>query len=81
MLITIFYVSRFALRVCDRSANTAQNSEVHPNATLAADGNKLAEALQMAENGDTSVLESLSAAAIDTTPAAVIGVFTIFGCL
>ena len=33
-----FYVSRFALRVCYRSANTAPNSEVPPNATLAADG-------------------------------------------
>ena len=32
------YVSRFNLRVCDCSANTAPNSEVHPNATLAADG-------------------------------------------
>ena len=38
--------------MCDRPANTAPNSEVHPNATLAADG-MLAEALQMAEEGET----------------------------
>ena len=52
--------------MCDCSANTATNSEVHPNATLAADG-ILAKALQMAEDGDTRVLEILSAAAIDPT--------------
>ena len=40
------YVAGFTLRVCDRSANTAPNSEVHPNAALAADG-MLAEALKM----------------------------------
>ena len=62
------YVSRFTLRACDRSTNTAPNSEVHPNATLAADG-MLAEALQMVEDGDTCVLENVSAAAIDPTPA------------
>ena len=62
------YVSRFTLRVCDRSANTAPNSEVHPNATLAADG-MLAEALQMVEDGDTHVLKNISAAAIDPTTA------------
>ena len=58
------YVAGFTLRVCDRSANTAPNSEVHPNATLAADG-MLAEALQMVEDGDTRVLVNVSAAAID----------------
>ena len=63
-----FCVSRFALRKCDRSANKAPNSEVHPNATPAEDG-MLAEALQMAEDGDTRVLEILSAAAIDPTHA------------
>ena len=47
------YVSRYALLVCDRLANTAPNSEVHPNATLAAD-DMLAVALQMAEDGDAS---------------------------
>ena len=52
------------MRVCDRLANTAPNSEVHPNATLAA-GGMLAEALQMVEDVDTSVPENLSAAAID----------------
>ena len=41
---------------------------MHPNATLAADG-MLAEALQMVEDGDTRVLENVSAAAIDPTPA------------
>ena len=62
------YVSRFTLRVCDRSANTAPNSEVHPKATLAVDG-ILAEALQTVEDGDTRVLENVSAAAIDPKPA------------
>ena len=50
------YVSRFALRVRGRSANTAPNSEVHPNVAPAAD-RMLAEALQMAEDGDTNVLK------------------------
>ena len=61
------YVSRFTLCVCDRFAYTALNSEVHPNATLTADG-MLAKALQMAENGDMRVLGIISAAAIDPTP-------------
>ena len=46
------YVSRFALRVRDRSANAAPNSEVHHNTSLAVDG-MLAEALQMAEDANT----------------------------
>ena len=47
-------VSCFTRRVCDRSAITAPNSDVHPNASLAAEG-MLAEALQMVEDGDTRV--------------------------
>ena len=62
------YVSRSALRVCNRSANTAPNSEVHLSASLAADGT-LAEALQMAVDGGTCVLEYLSAVATDPKPA------------
>ena len=44
------------MRVCDRSANAAPNSEVHPNATLAADG-MFVGALQMVEDGGMRVLE------------------------
>ena len=54
--------------VCDRSANTAPNSEVHPNAALAADG-MLAETLHMAEVGVTRIPGYVSAAAMDSTPA------------
>ena len=43
------YICRFALRVRNRSAKSAPNSEVHPNTTLAA-GGMLAEALQIAED-------------------------------
>ena len=62
------YVSRFILRVRDRSANAALNFELHPGASIAVDG-MLTEALQMAESGDMLVLESLSAVAIDPKPA------------
>ena len=51
----------------DRQANAAPNSEVHPKTSLAADG-MIAEALNMAEEGDTRVLEYLSATAIDPRP-------------
>ena len=56
------------MRVRYRSANTVPNAEVHPNASLAANG-MLAKALQMAEDRDTRVLVYVSAAAIDPTPA------------
>eukprot|EP00614_Pseudopedinella_elastica_P000750 CAMPEP_0172595106 /NCGR_PEP_ID=MMETSP1068-20121228/14668_1 /TAXON_ID=35684 /ORGANISM="Pseudopedinella elastica, Strain CCMP716" /LENGTH=59 /DNA_ID=CAMNT_0013393497 /DNA_START=246 /DNA_END=422 /DNA_ORIENTATION=+ len=46
----------------------APNSEVHPNTTQASNG-MLAEALQMVEDGDTHVLENVSAAALDPTSA------------
>ena len=61
------YFLRFALRVRDRSANAAPNSEVHPNAPPPAN-DMLAEALHMAEDGDTRVLVNVSEAAIDPSP-------------
>ena len=53
--------------MCDRSANAAPNSEVYPNAILAAHG-IVAEALQTVEDGDSRVLKNVSAAALDATP-------------